>query len=112
MLGHTHTKPDEEELMKRKRRGDEDNGLSIPCAIDRPCHQYVLGVAPLGNTSLTAGASSPASWNLMQISVDPENGGRQSGVKEGLWVEPAASGWRKAESAASGQSGRQDQVGG
>ena len=33
-------------------------------------------------------------------------------MKEGLWAESEASGWRKAESKASGCSGRQDQVGG
>ena len=60
------------------------------------------GDALLGDTSLTAGAASPASWHFVQLSVDPENGARPSGVKEGLWLEPAAS----------GRSGRQDQVGG
>ena len=37
------------------------------------------GDAPLGDTSLTAGASSPASWHIDQLCVDPENGrGRQA----------------------------------
>ena len=56
------------------------------------------GDAPLGDTSLTAGTSSPASWHFEQLSVVLENGARPTGVKEGLWAESEASGWRKAES--------------
>ena len=70
------------------------------------------GDAPLGKTSLTAGALSPASWHFVQLIVDPEHGARLSGVKEGIWAESEASGWRKAKSKTSGRSGRQDQVGG
>ena len=60
------------------------------------------GDGPLGDTSLTAGASSPASWHFEQLSIDPENGARPSGVKEGLSAESEASGWRKAEFGAVG----------
>ena len=56
------------------------------------------GDALLGDTSLTASTSSPASRHFMLLSVDPENGVQLSGVKEELWVESEASGWRKAES--------------
>ena len=57
------------------------------------------GDAPLGDTSLTAGAASPASWHFKQRSVDPENGACPTGVKEGLWAESEArGGW--VESAA------------
>ena len=48
----------------------------------------------------------------MQLIVDPENGARPTGMKEGLWAESEASGWRKAEPKVSGRNSRQDQVGG
>jgi len=79
------------------------------------------GDAPLGDTSLAAGASSPASRHIVQLNVDPENRAQPTGMKEGLWAESEASGWRKADSGAvggeggvrsSGQISRQDQVGG
>jgi len=50
------------------------------------------GNAPVGDTSLTAGASSPALRHFVQLSVDPENGERPSGVKEGLWAKSGAVG--------------------
>ena len=112
----TRTHADEEELMRRKRRGDEANGLN-------PLHEYLAqyratgtfwGDAPLGDTSLTAGASSLASWHFEQLSVDPENGhaadrreGRTLGRVRSQWVEKGAvqssgvDGWsQKAESGA------------
>ena len=35
------------------------------------------GDAPLGDTSLTAGASYPTSWHFVLLSGDPENGRAQ-----------------------------------
>ena len=64
---------------------------------DRATNMF-WGDAPLGDTSLTAGASSPALRHFVQRSVDPENGAPPTGVKEGLLAETEASGWRKAES--------------
>ena len=34
----THAQPDEEELMRRKMRGDEANVLEIPCTIAQLRH--------------------------------------------------------------------------
>jgi len=68
---------------------------------DRATNTF-CGDAPLGDTSLTAVASSPALWHFEQPSVDPENGARPTDMKEGLWAESEGSGWRKAESRAVG----------
>jgi len=61
------------------------------------------GDAPLGDTSLTASASSLALWNFEQLSADPENGRGLTGVRERLWAESETNGWRKAESGEVGE---------
>ena len=67
------------------------------------------GDAPLGDTSLAVGALSPASWHFEQQSIDPANGERPSGVKEGLSAESEGGGRRSPEQWV--EKGREDQLG-
>ena len=68
-----HTKPDEEELMKRKR--GEEMRLTVSQYLSRLPNRTTNTFwrdALLGDTSLTAGASSPTSWPFDQLCFDPE----------------------------------------